>query len=207
MNALAKCWTWIGFAFVPFAAGWIIYLRGGLSDQPPPLGVLISRGYAGLLISLVAGCALIWVLALYVRAARKDGLYPVPPNTMFEEMGKRHKVISWVTLVAFIGALLTALVVFSVRYSESSVHAWNDQQPLASSFWDSRVKAQSLGCSSQPCFAMGKRMESAGRVAGVFEYIPLITDGALLLFAVLLLAGTGYLLASLRQPVPRHIEL
>ncbi len=109
MNALAKCWTWIGFAFVPLAIGWAIYLRGGLSDQPPALGVLISRGYAGLLVSLIAGCALIWVLALYVRAARKQGVRTlVPPNTMFEEMDKRHTVISWATLVIFLGALCRA---------------------------------------------------------------------------------------------------
>src|SRR5712671_4157325 len=152
MSALAKCWTWVGCAFVPLAFGWAIYLQGGLADQPPAMGVLISRGYAGLFESLVAGCVLIWLLALYVRAARKQGLrLLIPPNTNFEEMDKRNPAISWATLVIFVAVLVAALIVFGTRYSTSAVHGWDDQQPLAAGFWASRSKAQSLGCQSAPC--------------------------------------------------------
>lgn len=208
MYALARCWTWIGSLFVPLAVGWAVYLRGGLSDQPPAMGVLISRGYAGLVISLVAGCALIWVLALYIRAARRQGLrLLIPPNTTFEELDKRNPVISWATLAVAFFVLTAALVIFGVRYSQSVIHDWSKPLALAAGFWASRARAHELGCPSQPCFAMAQHIEASGPAAGVYEYVLLFTDGFLVLLSAVLLGGMWYLITGLRRPILPPIDL
>jgi hypothetical protein len=196
MLAFAKLWTWMGHLFIPFAIGWAVYVRNGLADQPPPLGVLVSRAYWGLLISLVVGSALIWTACLYVRMAKKKyALILVPPNTTFEDENNRNTIISWATAGAFALAILAALAVFGVRYSESQIHKWEDQRPIADSFWGSRTKAYDLGCVAQPCFAVGQRVDKRNEpIFGVNEYILYITDGGLLVFAVLLLAGSACLI-------------
>jgi hypothetical protein len=71
MLALAKLWTWVGNLFIPLAIGWALYIRGGLADRPPAIGVLVSRAYWGLLVTLITGAALIWALSLYVRLAER----------------------------------------------------------------------------------------------------------------------------------------
>jgi hypothetical protein len=101
MKALAKTWTWIGQAFVPLAIGWGVYVRGGLDGPHLEEGVLISRGYWGLLLTLAVGAALSLVAALYIRAARRaHAQILVPPNTMLEET-ERNTFISWITVMVF----------------------------------------------------------------------------------------------------------
>jgi hypothetical protein len=71
MAALAKLWTWIGQTFVPLAVAWAVYARGGLPGEHIEEGVLITRGYWALLVTLVVGNGLSLVGALYVREARR----------------------------------------------------------------------------------------------------------------------------------------
>jgi hypothetical protein len=194
MLALAKLWTWIGNTFVPLAIGWAFYMRGGLTN-PLPMGVLISRGYWGIVVTLIAGAGLVWTMALYVRLAKKNGaLIVVPPNTAFEDDASRNRVISWGTVVVFAVAVLSALTVSGVRYTDSQIHKWDDQQPLQRDFWGSRARAYGLGCPQQPCFAVGQRTDSDGKpVFGVNEYILYVTDGALVIFGLLILGGICFL--------------
>jgi hypothetical protein len=199
MLALAKLWTWIGNLFIPLAIGWAVYVRNGLTDRPAPIGVLVSRAYWGLLVTLVAGAALIWAMALYVRfAKRKNALILVPPNTAFEDDTARSLIISWGTVFVFGISALLALTVFGVRYTESQLHKWNDQQPLQSSFWGSRVQAHEIGCAKQPCFAVDQRVDSANNsIFGVNEYILYVTDGVLVLPAMFVLAGAFFLVRQI----------
>ena len=105
MLPIAKFWTFVGQSFVPFAATWIYFIRSG-----PNEGVLISRAYFGLLITLLVAAGLLWSLGLYVRVARNRGLTPViPPNTTFEDLKDRNPLISWGSLVGFALAWLSGL--------------------------------------------------------------------------------------------------
>jgi hypothetical protein len=195
MLALARLWTWVGNLFIPIAIGWAVYVRNGLADRPPPIGVLVSRAYWGVAVSLAAGAVLMWAIALYVRLAkRKNALYLVPPNTTFEDETARSRIISWSTVTIFAISVITGLTVFGVRYAESHIHKWADQQPLQSSFWGSRAKAHEAGCSKQPCFAVEQRVDASNTpIFGVNEYILYITDGALIAPALLILAGAIFL--------------
>ncbi len=58
MMPLTKLWSWTGHAFVLFAIGWAIFVRGGLSDKKLPEGVAISQEYWGLAVSLIAATTL-----------------------------------------------------------------------------------------------------------------------------------------------------
>src|ERR1700680_1319037 len=100
MLALAKLWTWIGNTFVPLAIAWAFYMRGGLTDRLAT-GVLISRGYWGIVGTLIAGGTLLWTMVLYVRLAKQNSAILVPPNTVFEDDANRNRVISWGTVLVF----------------------------------------------------------------------------------------------------------
>src|SRR5262245_42050258 len=127
MLALAKLWTWVGNTFVPLAIGWAFYMRGGLTDRLP-MGVLISRGYWGIVVTLIAGAALVWAMALYVRLAKQNNaLILAPPNTAFEDDANRNRVISWGTVSVFAVVVLLALTVSGIRYADSQIHKWDDQ--------------------------------------------------------------------------------
>jgi hypothetical protein len=150
MKALAKTWTWIGQTFVPLAIGWAVYVRGGMDGPHLEEGVLISRGYWGLLVTLATATALAIVAALYVREARRAHAKTlVPPNTMLEE-SDRNLTVSWVTVGVFSAAAVTAFILFFVRYLDSKIHTWNGASPLEPGFWSSRVKAHETGCDSAP---------------------------------------------------------
>jgi hypothetical protein len=210
MLPLARLWTWVGNLFIPLAVGWGVYVRGGLTDKPPPNGVLVSRAYWGLLVTLIVAAALIWTLALYVQLAkRKNALLLVPPNTTFEDEAVRSRTISWATLCAFALAVSLALVLFGVRYGESQIHRWDDPQPLQSEFWGSRTKAYALGCPKQPCFAMGQRMDAVkSPIFGVNEYILYVSDGGLAVFTLVIVAGGVSLLSAIAyRPPPVPFEL
>src|SRR4051812_42851429 len=155
MLPLARLWTWIGQLFVPIAFTWAYFVRNG-----PEEGVLISRGYLGLLASLAAGLALAWALGGYIRLAQRHAIRPaIPPNTMFEDDANRNTLISWGTLGVFATVCLAALIFFGARYSASRIHLWDDPTPLEHSFVGSRVKAHERGCSASPCFAMSARKD------------------------------------------------
>ena len=201
MMPLAKLWTWIGQLFIPLAIGWAIYVRNGFGDKAPPDGVLISRGYWGLLVTLLAGSALVWTCALYVRIARnRRARTLVPPNTAFEEAKDRNPAISYGTACVFALAVVTALTMFGVRYSESLVYGWNAQAPVQAGFWGSRIKAHELGCSSHPCFAVGPRVDASNNpILGVNEYVLYVTDGGLLVLVLALVSGLVYLVIVLTK--------
>ena len=200
MKPLAKLWTWTGQLFIPLAIGWAIYIRNGVGEKAPPEGVLISRGYWGVLVTLLAGSALAWTCALYVREAKqRRARLLVPPNTTFEEGKERNPVISYATAGVFALAVLAALAMFGVRYSDSRIYGWDGRAPLQNGFWGSRIKAHKLGCSSHPCFAVGPRTDGSGvPVFGVNEYILYLTDGGPIVLAVLVGSGLVYLGMALK---------
>jgi hypothetical protein len=205
MKALAKTWTWIGQAFVPLAIGWSVYVRGGLDGPHLEEGVLISRGYWGLLVTLVVGVALSIVAALYIREARRARAQTlVPPNTMLEE-SDRNTAISWVTLAVFAVSVVSAFVLFLVRYLDSKLHTWNGASPLASGFWSSRIKAHDLGCDSSPCYALAQRLYGTNPVSGVNEYKLYLTDGVLVFLAVAFCIAAIFLIYELvKAPPPQQ---
>jgi hypothetical protein len=210
MLPLARLWTWVGNLFIPLVVGWAVYVRGGLTDKPPPNGVLVSRAYWGLLITLIVAAALTWTLALYVQLAkRKNALLLVPPNTTFEDEAVRSRTISWATMFAFGLTVLLALILFGVRYGESQIHRWDDPQPLQSEFCGSRTKAYALGCPKQPCFAMGQRIDAVNSpIFGVNEYILYVSDGGLAVVALVIVAGGVSLIRAITyRPPPALFEL
>jgi hypothetical protein len=84
MKPLAKLWTWIGQSFIPLAVSWAFYVRGGLpTDKPPTDGVLISRAYWGVLITLAVGIVLCAAFALYARSEGKTFKRPFAPEHYF----------------------------------------------------------------------------------------------------------------------------
>jgi hypothetical protein len=202
MKPLAKLWTWTGQVFVPLAIGWAIYIRNGVGEKAPADGVLISRAYWGLLITLLAAATLASTCALYMRlASKRRARLLVPPNTLFEEGKERNAVISYGTACIFTLTTLAALIMFGVGYSNSLIHEWNARAPIAQSFWGSRLIAHGMGCSSPPCFAVGPRVDGVGApIFGVNEYNLYLTDGALVLAAVLLGSSLVYLGLALRSP-------
>lgn len=206
MKALAKTWTWIGQAFVPLAIGWGVYVRGGLDGPHLEEGVLISRGYWGLLVTLVVGVALSIVAALYIREARRARAGTlVPPNTMLEESG-RNTTISWVTLAAFVVSVVSAFVLFLARYLDSNIYTWNGTSPLAPGFWSSRVKAHDLGCESAPCYALAQRLYGANSASSVNEYKLYLTDGVLVFLAVAFCIAAIFLIHELVKAPPPQLR-
>lgn len=202
MMPLARLWTWTGHLFIPVAVVWAFYVRNGLfADKPPTEGAAISRAYWGLLVSLAAGAVLSWTVALYASAAKgsHSTTILIPANTTFEDETNRNLVISWASLCVFSLAIALALSVFGVRYGDSLIHTWDAQSPLDHGFWSSRIKAYALGCTHQPCFAVGQRLDATGPIYGVNEYILYVTDGAILLLAAILVAGLVFLIRALRR--------
>jgi len=202
MGPLARLWTFTGQLFIPLALAWAVYARGGLAEAPPLEGVRVSRAYAGFLLALAAGAVLAWTAAMYVAAAKRSHrLVLVPPNTTLEEGVGRNIAISWATAVTFSIAVLLAIVEFATTYSYSQIHAWDCATPLQNGFWASRVQAHHDPCPSRPCFALGQRTNPPNRpLNGVFEYIPFVTDGALLIFAITFASGLGAVVLALRKP-------
>ena len=191
MTPLAKLWTWTGHLFIPLAIGWAVFVRSGLADEPPSDGVIFSRAYWGVLVTLIAGSVLAWSWALYVKVGRhQPGVHMVPPNTTFEEAESRSLVISWVTAATFALSVVLALTIFGVRYGESVVHGWNAPTPADKGFVQSRLKAHDLGCQRQPCFAVGRRIKTNNQpIFGVNEYVLYVTDGAILVLSLTFGAG------------------
>jgi hypothetical protein len=179
MLPLAKFWTVTGSWFIPLAMAWAYFVRTG-SDE----GVLVSRGYWGLLISLLVATSLLTALALYIKEARRSNSpILVPPNTSFEDDENRHRLISWMTVLVFILAIVGSLIVFGARYSTSNIHEWDAKDPLASTFFESRAKAHE----SSKQLAMGKRFDKKGdTINEVNEYLRYWSDG------ILMFAGYGF---------------
>ncbi|WP_222016059.1 hypothetical protein [Rhizobium leguminosarum] len=181
-----------------------------MATEPPAVGVIISRAYWGLLVTLLVSAALAWTAALYVRLAKAEGASTlVPPNSTFEEPQLRNRFISWATVCVFTLVCAAALVVFGNRYSESRVYRWDDLQPLEKTFWASRVQAHVIDCSNASCFAVAQHFDNAGKaIHGVNEYIPYVTDGAIAVLALLLIAGLLYLVVQLAsREKPRTYQL
>ena len=201
MMPLARLWTWTGQLFIPLALGWAVYVRNGLDTTAE--GVVVSRAYAGLLLTLACGAVLCWAFALYVRAAKQRGAHTlVPPNTTFEDKKERNRTLSWATAVVFAVAILAGSILFASSYSNSRIHGWDATTPLSNDFWSSRLAAHGQGCPAHPCFALGPRMVAGrGPINGVFEYLPFLTDGAVLLLAFAFLSGIVLVLAAWREPV------
>jgi hypothetical protein len=197
MVPLAKLWTFIGNWFIPLAAGWAVFVRAGLTEQPSE-GALISRAYWGLLVTLVVGAVLSWVFALYAKDAVKiHGESLFPPNTSFEDKVDRNLLISRGTFALFATSLLIALVLFASSYSDSVVHQWDAHDGLANGFWASRFEAHRLGCPRGPCFAMASRWAGGTSLFGVHEYILYLTDGALFVLAAVWLSAPVFLINAL----------
>lgn len=203
MSPLAKVWTSIGQTFAPLATGWAVYVRGGLSSDHLEEGVLISRGYWGLLVSLVAGTALLVVAALYVREAKRRRKKSwIPTNTTFDEKDQ-YLLISRVTSVAFALSVCAALFIFGSRYADSRIYAWDGTSPLAAGFLTSREFAHTAGCPREPCFAVAQRISPGHSITGVNEYVLYWTDGSLAVMAVALLCSLFFLIVCcLREDAP-----
>lgn len=201
MIPLARLWTWTGQVFIPLAFAWAVYVRNGLDTAPPSDGVIISRAYAGLLMTLAAGMVLGWSFALYVAAAKqRRAKLLVPPNTTFEDKKDRNAIVSWATATVFAAAIIAELIVFGSSYAKSEIHDWESTTPLQRGFWSSRAAAHRESCEKQPCFALGARLDASRHpIYGVYEYIPYITDGAVLLLALGLFAGLVRLVSAPRK--------
>jgi len=197
MLPLAKFWTWLGNYFLPVAVAWAYFVRNG-----PDEGVKISRGYWGLVVSMVVGTLLILALTLYIREARKAKATIVPPNTTFETESDRNLVISWGSVVTYFLTVLAALVVFCSRYADSRIHEWDKTVPMALSFWGSRVAAWTQNCTQTSCYAVGNRFGADGKPLDyVDQYLPYITDPALAVLALLLvLSIVSLVIVIFRRP-------
>jgi hypothetical protein len=204
MIPLAKLWSWTGHAFILFAIGWAIFVRGGLSDKSLPEGVAISQGYWGLIVALIAANALIWTLALYVRAAKRENAkFLVPFNTNFEDLDDRNLIISWGSVTLFVIAVVIAIALFSVRYSDSILREWGKDAPMTGGFIGSRVQAHKVGCDHQPCFAVASQFDKNVRIpSGVNEYILYLTDGLLVVLVLTVAVGLVFLVIS----IVSHLE-
>ncbi|MBF2715081.1 hypothetical protein FS827_19640 [Agrobacterium vitis] len=208
MSVLAKLWTWTGYAFVPLAITWVFYARGGTDGTPVALGVLVSRGYWGLLLTLLVTGLLLWTVTLYVRAAKARGSrILIPPNTTFETGGQRNRLVSWGTAIIFAAVMIAALAVFSIRYGDSRIYGWDDRTPLADGFWESRTIADARRCPNGPCFAISERLDSSGKpLSGVNEYIPIITDAAIVVAALPALACLAFHLYGIARLIRSRLR-
>ena len=202
MLPLARMWTWTGQTYVPVAIAWMIYVRNGFPTTPDDPGVIVSRGYLGLLISLFAGALLSWIYGLYVIKARDLAREPfVPPNTTFEELNSRSLVISWLTASCFALITLLSVLSFATVYSGSMIAKWDSTSPIMNGFWGSRQAAFAVGCIHQPCFAMTPRLHNGGKpIYGVAEYILYITDGVLILGVLAFFSGLLRSILSVTRP-------
>jgi heme/copper-type cytochrome/quinol oxidase subunit 2 len=145
MVPLAKFWTFVSQSFVPLAAAWIYFIRDGANE-----GALISRAYFGLLVTLLVATALIWSLALYMRAAKVKNLtLTIPPNTTFEDMENRNRLISYGTLVGIALVVAVALVAFGVRYSESRIRCHGEVRDRAVTPYPTSTKSSGTGAAAR----------------------------------------------------------
>ncbi|KPH05042.1 hypothetical protein CO657_11105 [Rhizobium acidisoli] len=204
MLALARVWTWVGTAFIPLAITWALFVQNALPVAPPAQGVLISRGYWGLVITLLTAAVLVWALGLYVGQARtRRDVLLIPPNTNFEEMDARSPLVSLATAVTFCAFIIAALAIFGSRYATSEIYDWNAPVPLSNDFWVSRTIAHQHGCVSPPCFAISQRMNADHTpIFGVHEYVLYVTDGILFLLLLGLATGVIYLAMVSFRSVP-----
>jgi hypothetical protein len=206
MLPLAKLWTWTGHLFIPLALGWAIYVRSGLPGDLPAIGIIISRANFGLIATLIAAGVLVWTFALYVQTAKARGATSlVPPNTTFEDEKTRNLIISCGTAAVFSMSVVASLIIFSVRYAESTIYEWNAQSPLENGFWASRWAAFRLGCPSPPCFALGPHMDGLHPINGVVEYILFLTDGAVVVLVSVLIGGVIVLVAAALRSRPEPV--
>ena len=202
LTPLAKLWTWTGHIYLPIALAWAIYVTNGLpvTDELPHPGVLISRGYWGLLASLAAGAMLIWTWAEYAKHARehaKEAL--IPPDTTFEELDDRSLVISYGSAVVVFAGLIFFTVMFAGRYGDSRIYLWDAGTPLADHFFNSRYEVY-FGTEHGP-FAIAARLETGYKpYTGVNQYIPYLTDGILIVLVILILMGIVRLKRMLKRP-------
>jgi hypothetical protein len=201
MIPLAKFWTWLGQYFVPIAIAWGYFVRNGADE-----GVKISRGYWGLIMSLLVGAVLIATFALYARRARVARTQIVPPNMTFESEADRNLVLSWGTVAVFHLAVIIAIVLFGNRYASSEIYRWEERTPIARSFWESRARSRAEICAHEPCFSMGKRFDNDGKeLQYVDQYFPYLTDGSLIALFILLIGAIVYLIFALLLPSTRPI--
>ncbi|MBI1981410.1 MAG: hypothetical protein HYS63_07660 [Methylocystis sp.] len=127
------------------------------------------------------------------RAFRNLQLEPVERHAIV--VAERSLPISWGMVTIFGLAVVAGLAVFGARYADSRIHAWDDVRPLREEFLASRLTAHERGCVHQPCFAVGPRVDGAGKpLPSVNEYILYLTDGALLAAALLVMLGLAYML-------------
>ncbi|ANW02710.1 hypothetical protein [Bradyrhizobium icense] len=202
MLPLAKFWTWLGNYFVPLAVAWGYFVRNG-----PDQGVQISRAYWGLAVSLLVGVLLISTLSLYIKKARSAKAIAIPPNTTFESESDRNLVLSWGSAVTYILTLITALIVFGKRYSDSKIHAWEKNTSLVDSFWGSRAVTFTRSCNESSCYAMGNRFGADGKpLEYVDQYLPYVTDPALALLGLLLFVSIVVLLVTIFRKPPASLE-
>ncbi|UEM08396.1 hypothetical protein J4G43_026715 [Bradyrhizobium barranii subsp. barranii] len=204
MLPLARFWTILGGAYLPAAGSWGFFVYNG-----PHRGMLISAGYLGLGVTLAVGTLLASTLALYVlKARRAHAPIIAPPNTFFEDPDNRSRLLSWSTVAAFGLMILAGIACFGNRYADSRIYLWDSTAPLSDSFIGSRAEAQAKGCPKGPCFAMGQRMEGAGRAEHVAEYIPYLSDGLLIVLAIAQLGALSFLgCAAWRPQQPLTYEL
>jgi hypothetical protein len=210
MMPLAKLWSWTGHAFILFAIGWAVFVRGGLSDKKLPEGVAISQGYWGLAVSLIAATTMAFALGLYIRAAKRAEMrFLIPPNTNFEERDDRNLIISWGTLVVFATVVMTAIALFSVRYLDSVLHEWGKQIAVGEGFIGSRIEAYKQGCGHPPCFAVASQFEKGVEIpSGVNEYLLYVTDGVLIVLFMALVYGAVFAAVSvISYRAPRQSTL
>ena len=108
-------------------------------------------------------------------------------------------LISWGTVGVYLACAVALLILFALTYADSVIHCWNERTDLASGFWASRLEAHLTICKDNSYFAMSSRFtdNTLQPISGVHQYIPYVTDGALVLLSVLALAGVGFLIAVL----------
>jgi hypothetical protein len=204
MLPLAKLWTWVGHLFVPLAIGWAYFISGGSEE-----GVLISRGYWGLALSLLVGFVLASTLSLYVWKARLARVrISAPPNTTFEDENNRNAIISWATVVLFGLLVVGAIIDFGNRYASSRIYPWESAVPLADSFWGSRAMARASTCQAKSCFAMGQRVYANGKaIDHVDQYFPYLTDGLLGVLTTCLLGSLLALRTAFCRRIPEPLKI
>jgi hypothetical protein len=97
--------------------------------------------------------------------------------------------------------VLAALFFFGRRYADSHIHEWDKDVPLAPSFWGSRILAWKSTCADTSCFAIGKRFGADGKpLEYVDQYLPFMTDPALMILALLLVGSIALLLLVIFRP-------
>jgi hypothetical protein len=103
----------------------------------------------------------------------------------------------------FVVVVATAIVLFSVRYSDSVLHEWTKPTAVAGGFVGSR------GCHPRPpCFAVASQFDDGVEIkSGVNEYALYFTDRVLiLLFAALASSLVFVFISAASQPKRSVLE-